>query len=99
MRTLPVYFVFTSIAFHWLSSFLHGYPDPAFCFQHCLRRQHSEHLDQPGNQTGPAGLMARPEPGAVVPVEVFIEKNIITPVRVRLEFIGSPKHRRRPSSF
>jgi hypothetical protein len=43
-------------------------------------------LDQFGYQTGPAGLMACADPGAVVAVEVFVEWNRVAPVRVGLKF-------------
>ena len=38
-------------------------------------------LDEAGDQPGPARLVAGADPGAVVPVEVFIEKDAIPPVR------------------
>ena len=47
-------------------------------------------LDEFGNQSGPAGLMTRADPGAVVAVEVFVEQDQITPVWVGLEFFVPP---------
>jgi hypothetical protein len=41
-----------------------------------------EELDQPGHEAGPAGLMAGADPGSVVPVEVFVEEEMIAPVPV-----------------
>src|SRR6267142_1545009 len=45
------------------------------------------------DDAGPSGLMARPEPRAVVAVEVFIEQDEVAPVRVLLELAGAAVHR------
>src|SRR5580700_7431366 len=45
-------------------------------------------LDQPGHQAGPAGLVGGAEPGSVIAVEVLVEQNEVTPVRVVLEQPG-----------
>ena len=37
------------------------------------------------NQIGPTGLVAGPQPGPVIAVEVFIEKHMIAPVGVVLK--------------
>ena len=44
---------------------------------------------------GPAGLVARAEPGAVVAVEVLVEEDVVAPVGIGLELLraavdGSP---------
>src|SRR5438105_1529971 len=39
-------------------------------------------LKQAGDQGGPAGLVACPQPAAGVPVEVLVEEDVVTPVRV-----------------
>src|SRR5512135_181221 len=49
--------------------------------------------DQLSHQCGPAGLMAGPEPGAVVAVEVFVERDVIAPVWVGLEDEVVSEHR------
>ena len=38
-------------------------------------------LDQISNECRPAGLVAGAETGAVVPVEVFVEQDIVAPVK------------------
>src|SRR5438874_1175276 len=43
-------------------------------------------LDQFCDQAGPSGLVAGAESGAVVAMEVFVELDEISPMRVRLEF-------------
>ncbi len=51
------------------------------------RVQQTVQLDQLGHVSGPAGLMAGPEPGAVVAVEVLVEEHVVAPVRIGLEFL------------
>src|SRR5262249_57838305 len=46
----------------------------------------AEESDQRRDEPGPAGLVRRPNAGAVVAVEVLEEENQIAPVRVGLEF-------------
>src|SRR5207244_7186579 len=41
-----------------------------------------------GDDSRPAGLVARAEAGPVVAVEVFVEQQAIAPVRVVLELLG-----------
>src|SRR5215471_10677381 len=43
-----------------------------------------------GDDTGPAGLMAGAEAGAVVAVKVLVERQVITPVWVLLKRAGTP---------
>src|SRR6266849_5408137 len=56
--------------------------------------QTAEELDQFGNQACPAGLVARPQPSAVVSVEVLVEQDVILPLRAGLEFLRASIHRR-----
>ena len=49
-------------------------------------------LEQLGYQAGPAGLVAGAEAGAVVAVEVFVEQDVIAPMRVGLELVGAAEH-------
>src|SRR4051812_7922550 len=46
-------------------------------------------MHAPGNDASPAGLMAGTEAGAVVAVEVLVEREVITPVRVLLKLAGT----------
>jgi hypothetical protein len=49
------------------------------------RRPTSTEASSLCDKAGPTSLMARPDPGAVVPVEVLVEENVVAPVRVVLE--------------
>src|SRR6516165_11382989 len=60
--------------------------------QRLLGRGGCEEVHGPGNDAGPAGLMACAEAGPVVAVEVLVEQDEIAPVRVFLELPGSPVH-------
>ncbi len=42
------------------------------------------------DETGPARLVARTEPCAVVAVEVFVEEDVVAPVRIGLELLRAP---------
>jgi len=42
----------------------------------------AEELDQPGDEAGPAGLVAGADPGAVVAVEVLVEQDVVSPVGI-----------------
>src|SRR5262249_15739056 len=46
-------------------------------------------LDELGDQSGPAGLVARTDSGAVVGVEGFVKRNQIAPMRVVLKFFSA----------
>ena len=59
--------------------------------------QAPENLDKRSHQTRPARLMTRAKPGAVVAMEIFIEQDVITPVRITLELLGTAYTGRRPS--
>ena len=49
--------------------------------------------DQVGDERRPAGLVHRPEAGAVVAVEVLEEEEVVLPRRIRLEPLGPAVHR------
>ena len=50
-----------------------------------LGREGREQVHQAGDDPRPAGLVAGPEPGAVVAVEILVEQEAVAPVRVLLE--------------
>src|SRR5579884_754973 len=50
-------------------------------------------LDELCNETGPAGLVAGAYAGPIVSVKVFVEMDVVAPVRVLLELAESAKHR------
>src|SRR5215471_7911693 len=62
-------------------------------FQHFSGIKHRERLDRPRHQPSPAGLMAGADTGAIVTVEIFVEENQITPVRIILELCSVAVHR------
>ncbi len=53
----------------------------------------TEQLDHPADAAGPSRLMAGAEARAVIAMEILVEEQAIPPVRVALEFLGSPVHR------
>src|SRR5262249_54761878 len=60
--------------------------------EYLSRVEDTHHLDQPGHQSCPAGLVTGPEASAVVSVEVFVETNVVLPMRVVLELLGATVH-------
>ena len=55
-----------------------------------VRRVHpAEQVHQPRDDPRPAGLVTGAEAGAVVAVEVLVEQDVVTPVRVVLELLAS----------
>ena len=54
---------------------LHPQPDALFWRPRLI-------LEQGGDQSGPAGLVTCSQPAAGVPVEVLVEEDVVTPVRV-----------------
>src|SRR5690242_3428589 len=58
-----------------------------------LRIEQSEKLNQLRHHSCPSGLMARAEPGAVIPMKVFVEQDIVAPVRVGLKLLSSTINR------
>jgi hypothetical protein len=55
--------------------------------QNLLRVEPPEHFDQPPDQTGPPGLMACADAGAVIAVEILVEENMVAPMGVGLELV------------
>ena len=55
-----------------------------------------EQIHQPRDDAGPSGLVTRTQAGAVVAVEVLVEQEVITPVRVLLKFAGRSIERTPP---
>src|SRR5215472_14887823 len=55
-------------------------------------RGRRKQMHRAGDQTTPPGLMARSQAGAVVAVEVLIERDAIAPVGVFLKLFGSSVH-------
>src|SRR5215471_15628177 len=45
----------------------------------------AKHLYQAGHEAGPSGLMAGAQASSIVAVEVFVEEDVIAPVRIGLE--------------
>ncbi len=52
-----------------------------------LRRNRCVHLDQLCYQARPAGLVVGSNASAIIAVEVLVKKQVISPVRVGLEFL------------
>src|SRR5580765_1299576 len=52
-----------------------------------------KHIERARYDSGPAGLVAGSQPGAIVPVEVFVEQNVVLPVRIVLELLSSAVYR------
>src|SRR5262249_27480022 len=61
-------------------------------FEELIRAAGRKQMHDSRDDTGPAGLMARAEPGPVVPVEGLVEQDQISPVRVLLELPRAPVH-------
>src|SRR3954449_325746 len=53
-------------------------------------RERVRSADQVGHHPGPAGLMTRPQTGAVVAVEVLVEGDVVAPSRVVLQLVHPP---------
>ena len=53
-------------------------------------------LNEPRYDTGPTGLMAGAETRTIVAMKVFVEQNIVLPVRIALKFAGTAEHRALP---
>ena len=62
-------------------------------FPHGAGVNSAEDLRKHGHQRRPSGLVAGAEAGAVVAVEVLVERNVVAPVRVLLELLRAAEHR------
>lgn len=60
-------------------------------FEQLFRINRSIELNEPADDAGPAGLMAGAEAGARIAVEILIEQNLFTPVRVLASSGTSPE--------
>src|SRR6266446_277608 len=49
-------------------------------------------FDQFCHETGPAGLMARADPGTIVAMKGFVEKDEVAPVRITLKKFNAASH-------
>ena len=49
-------------------------------------------LDQLGDQSCPAGLMACTDPGAVVAMKIFVKQQVVPPVRISLKQLRRTEH-------
>src|SRR6185436_4567248 len=50
-------------------------------------------VDQRGDQPGPAGLVGRAEPRTRVAMKVFMERQIVAPIRIMLELVNGAVNR------
>src|SRR5215470_15703084 len=84
MIRCPSWLKFVSPRFSALSKHV---PNPTF--EEFLGRDGSEQLHDPGDDSGPPRLVACPQPGPVVTVEVLVEQKVVPPLRVGLELLGA----------
>src|SRR5690349_2697348 len=70
-----------------------GHERPGTPLEYLLRVENIQQLDEFCNNPSPAGLVAGAKSSAIVAMEILIEKNIIAPVRVGLEFFGTAVYR------
>jgi len=59
--------------------------------QELLGIERAEDLDELGNNSGPAGLVAGAQARAGVAVEVLVEENVVSPVGIGLERLGGAR--------
>src|SRR5207344_2522717 len=62
-------------------------------FQKFRGIEHSVHLYHPRDEARPAGLVTRTESRAIVAMEVFVEQDVVAPMRVGLELFRPAEHR------
>ena len=62
-------------------------------FEQLLRVEEAEELDQLRHDARPPGLVTRTEAGPIVAVEVFVEEDVVPPVRILLKLLGAAVHR------
>src|SRR5262245_38264431 len=58
--------------------------------ENLIGRRGGEQVHGPSDDARPPGLVAGPQASAVVAVEVFVELEVIAPVRVLLQLLFSP---------
>src|SRR5262249_15126204 len=59
----------------------------------------AEDFDQRRHQPSPSGLMAGADAGTIVAMEIFVEQQVIPPVRIVLEFLGAAEYWPQPILF
>src|SRR5262249_41462797 len=78
--------------------FLRLTPLERFCaFEHGDSIHAPEQMDQSRDHSRPACLVARAQAGAIITMKIFVEQQVITPVRVGLKFLRAAVDR--PSSL
>src|SRR6185369_10485360 len=60
--------------------------------QDVLRWRGDEQVHDSGDDAGPAALMTGAKTGAVVAVKVFVEQQVVAPLRILLEFLLAAKN-------
>ena len=58
-----------------------------------MRIELAKNFDQQGDDAGPTRLVASAEASTVVAVEVFVEQQMIAPMRITLKFFGATENR------
>src|SRR5215475_524479 len=58
--------------------------------QEMLGVEEAEEFDAYGHESRPACLVAGPQSGTVVTMKVLVEEEVVAPMGVRLELLGSP---------
>src|SRR5215469_7786486 len=65
-------------------------------FQKLVLVDATEKLNQFSDQARPSSLVARSQARAIVPVKIFVEQNVVSPVRIGLKLLGVSIHRPSP---
>jgi hypothetical protein len=58
-----------------------------------IGRQDGEELQDARDDARPTGLVARAQPRAIVAMKVFVEQNVVAPMRIRLKLLGAAVER------
>src|SRR5688572_11858553 len=80
----------SSIVSHWSGFHACGH---RAAIENLLRRHGCEQMHGAGYETRPAGLMAGTQTGPIVTVEIFVEQEMVAPVRIVLELLGRSIYR------
>ena len=70
----------------------------AAAFQKCLGVHLPKDVEEARDDPGPSGLLTGADAVTVVAVEIFVKQQMVTPIGIALEFLGSAKNRT-PASF
>src|SRR6516162_9366766 len=65
-------------------------------FQEKFGLQMPVEADQGAYYSGPSGLVACPQPGAIVAMKVLVEQDVVAPVRIGLKLLGTTIDRPSP---